>query len=124
MAIVQSKVAIILLSIKVAIVQFKVAIVTLSIKVAIVIFKVAIITLSIKLAIVTIKVAITLSVIMEVITIIIQTLIEMEIRTHDMVLRIAIHHRSSAMLTIARLGCIMIVIIIMDAALMLKQKKG
>ena len=65
--------------------------------------------------------AITLSIIMEVITIIIQTLMEVAIRTHDMVLRIAIHHRSSATLTIARLGCIMVVIIIMDAALILKQ---
>ena len=107
-----------------AIVQFKVAIIPLSIKVAIVIFKVAIITPSIKVAIVIFKVAIiTLSVIMEVITIIIQMLIEVEIGTHDMVLQIAIHHRSSATLTIALLGCIMMVIIIMNAALILKQKR-
>ena len=96
-----------------AIVIFKVAIIKLSIKVAIVIFKVAI-TLSIKVAIIIFKVAITLSIIMGVITITIQTVMEMAIRTHDMVLRIAIHHRSSATLTIARLGCIMMVIISYD----------
>ena len=106
-----------------AIVIFKVAIIPLSIKVAVVIFKVAIITLSIKVAIVIFKVAITISIIMEIITIIIQMLIVVEIRTHDMVLQIAIHHRTSATLTIAQLGCITMVIIIMDAALMLKQKR-
>ena len=64
------------------------------------------------MAIVLFKVATTLSIIMEEITITTRTVVEMAIRTHDLVLRMTIHHLSSVILTIVQLGCVIIVLII------------
>ena len=66
---------------------------------------------------------ITLPIIIEEITITKRTVIEMVIEIHDMFLRMTIYHLSSVILTIAQLGCEMIVLTVMDAALILKQKR-
>ena len=65
---------------------------------------------------------ITLPIIIEEITITKRTVIEMVIEIHDMFLRMTIYHLSSALLTTAQLGYVMIVLIVMDAALILIRK--
>ena len=59
---------------------------------------------------------------MKEITITIRTVMEMIIGTHDLILRMTIYHLSSALLTTAQLGYVMIVLIVMDAALILIRK--
>ena len=80
--------------------------------------------LLIEVTIILIDVAIiTLLIIMEEIIITVRTVIEMIIDIHDKVLRMTIYHLSSAILIIAQLGCVMIILIVMDTALILIRKR-